>query len=110
MARKIKNFFLIQKVIRVTVSNTKDSCLYDLNSTGEFTRLYTALCYGIVDWEERGQGKPELAVMSLQPFQGSFSTSVEGKAVLHKGAFHIAAPTVTYSLVKILKKPHFKDT
>lgn len=107
MASKIKKFLLIKKVITVTIKNTKGSCLYDLNSTGEFTGLYTALCYGIVDWEERGQGKPELAVMSLQPFQGSFSTSVERKAVLHEAAFHIAVLTVMYSTCKNTKETPF---
>lgn len=62
---KIK-FFLMKKAIIVSVNNTKSSNLYDYNSTGKFPEDYTALCYGTVDWEERGQGKPELAVMSLQ--------------------------------------------
>lgn len=63
---KIKKLLLMKKAITVSVNNTKGSCLYDYNSTGKFPGVYTALCYGTVDCEERGQGKPELAAMSPQ--------------------------------------------
>lgn len=65
---KFTKFLLLKRVITITVNNTKDSCIYNFYSTGEFPGVYIALCYGIVDWEERGQGKPELAVTSLQPW------------------------------------------
>lgn len=54
------------KVITVTVNNTRSPCLYDFNSTDEFPAVCTALCYDTVDWEEREQWKPELAIMSLE--------------------------------------------
>lgn len=105
-------FLLMKKVITVTVNNTKSSCLYDFNSTGEFPGIYIALCYGTVDCGRKRARKTwvgsNVTSTMYPPFQGSFSMSGE-RIMLHEGAFHIPLSTVLYSLVKTLNKPHFKD-
>lgn len=104
---KFTKFLLMKKVIIITVNNTKGSCLYDFNSTGEFPGVYTALCYGIVDWEERGQGKPELAVTSLQLWtllSKVISVHLWNKQCCMKECFILLFPL--YSLVKILNSKY----